>query len=73
MITNNGSHEIVLRESDVDNKTLWIKIEDLYETSRKRDDLRIFNYFRALINLSAEMCLQRNYKGILLLNKIYTL
>jgi len=37
MITaNDGSHEIVLlREPDMENKTLWVKIEDLYETSKK--------------------------------------
>jgi len=71
MITVDSSHEIILKEPEVDGKTLWIKVEDLFDISMKRDDLRIFNYFKSLINLSAEICLQRNYKGILLLEKMY--
>ena len=73
MITVDNNHVIILKEPEVDGKTLWIKIEDLYEISLKRDDLRIFNYFKALINLSAEICLQRNYKGIILLEKMYNI
>lgn len=45
----------------------------MYEVSLKRDDLRIFNYFKALINLNAEMCLQRNYRGINTLVAVYPL
>lgn len=73
MVSKGGSHEIFLKEPDVDNKVMWIRVEDLYEVSSKRDDLRIFNYFKSLINLNAEICLQRNYKGILLLEKLYSL
>lgn len=54
-------------------KTMWIRVEDLHDFSLKRDDLRIFNYFKSLINLNAEICLQRNYKGILLLEKLYSM
>ena len=43
---------------------MFINVTNLYEVSLKRDDLRIFNYFKSLINLNAEMCLQRNYRGI---------
>lgn len=55
------------------NPCFYIKVEDFYEMSLKRDDLRLFNYFKALINLAAEMCLQRNYKGINILEKLYDL
>ena len=73
MVSKGGSHEIFLKEPDVDNKVMWIRVEDLYDVSSMRDDLRIFNYFKSLINLNAEICLQRNYKGILLLEKLYSL
>ena len=53
-----SDYEIKLNEKSVDgDRTLIISINNLYEISLKRDDLRIFNYFKALINLNAEMCL----------------
>lgn len=55
--TKTGDYEIILSEPEVDARTLFISINNLYEVSLKRDDLRIFNYFKALINLNAEMCL----------------
>jgi inositol 1,4,5-triphosphate receptor type 1 len=74
MVANRGNdYEIILLEPEIDNRTLFISINNLYEVSLKRDDLRIFNYFKALINLNAEMCLQRNYRGINLLESVYTL
>lgn len=57
MFSRGSTHEIVLKEPEIDTNPLWIKVDDLYETSSKRDDLRIFNYFKSLINLSAEICL----------------
>ena len=57
MISKDGSHEVEIKEPEIDQNKIWIKIEDLYETSAKRDDLRLFNYFKSLINLSAEICL----------------
>ncbi len=68
-----GEYEIRLLEKEIDARTLFIGITSLYEISLKRDDLRIFNYFKALINLNAEMCLQRNYRGINLLVDVYPL
>jgi len=62
-----------LSEPEVDPRTLFISINNLYEVSLKRDDLRIFNYFKSLINLNAEMCLQRNYRGINSLDSVYPL
>ena len=50
-----------------------MKVSDLYDVSLKRDDLRMFKYFKALINLNAEMCLQRNYRGINPLREAYPL
>jgi inositol 1,4,5-triphosphate receptor type 1 len=66
-----GEYEIRLLEKEIDSRTLFIGITNLYEVSLKRDDLRIFSYFKALINLNAEMCLQRNYRGINLLADVY--
>lgn len=66
-------YEIVLAEPEFDSRTLTILVTNLYDTSLKRDDLRIFNYFKALINLNAEMCLQRNYRGIGPLEQLYPL
>ena len=68
-----GEYEIKILEKDYDARTQFIGITSLYEASLKRDDLRIFNYFKALINLNAEMCLQRNYRGINLLVEVYPL
>lgn len=50
-------YEIILSEPEIDPRTMFISISNLYQVSLKRDDLRIFNYFVALINLNAEMCL----------------
>ena len=69
----NGEYEIRIHEKDIDPKVLLIRVTSLYEASMKRDDLRIFNYFKALINLNAEMCLQRNYRGINSLVEVYPL
>ncbi len=71
--TRNGDYEIILSEPEIEKDTLFISINNLYEVSLKRDDLRIFNYFKALITLNAEMCLQRNYRGINLLETVYPL
>jgi len=71
--TRGNDYEIVLSEPEIDPRTLFIGITNLYEVSLKRDDLRIFNYFKALINLNAEMCLQRNYRGINSLVDVYPL
>lgn len=55
--TKPNDYEIVLLEPELDQRTMFISIDKLYEVSLKRDDLRIFNYFKSLINLNAEMCL----------------
>ena len=73
MVANQNDYQIILMEPEIDTKTQFISINDLYEISLKRDDLRIFNYFKALINLNAEMCLQRNYRGINPLVSVYTI
>ena len=52
-----GEYEIKILEKDIDSRTQFIGITSLYEASSKRDELRIFCYFKALINLNAEMCL----------------
>lgn len=39
----------------------------------EKGDMLLYNYFQALINLCASTCLSRNYKGIKLLENIYTL
>lgn len=76
-ITRSSDHEyqISIMEPDIetDEQLLFMNIADLYQISLKRDELRIFNYFKALINLNAEMCLQRNYRGINPLVLIYPL
>lgn len=73
MVASKGSpdYEIILSEPEIDKKTMFIKITNLYDVSLRRDDLRIFNYFKAVININAEMCLQRNYRGINPLESIY--
>jgi inositol 1,4,5-triphosphate receptor type 1 len=71
--TRGNDYEIILNEPEIDARTMFISIRNLYEVSLKRDDLRIFNYFKALINLNAEMCLQRNYRGINSLEAVYPL
>jgi hypothetical protein len=73
MVASKGTpdFEIILSEPEIDKKTMFIKITTLYDFSLRRDDLRIFNYFKAVININAEMCLQRNYRGINVLESIY--
>ena len=70
---SSGEYEIKILEKEIDTRTQFIGITSLYEASSKRDQLRIFNYFKALINLNAEMCLQRNYRGINSLVEVYPL
>ena len=45
-------------------KTERIPVEELHNYFLERGDMRIYNYFQALIRLSAAVCLQRNYKCI---------
>lgn len=52
-------------------KELTIAIEELFSHFEEKNDMRIYNYFQALIRLSASMCLDRNYKCIKELMKIY--
>jgi len=57
MVANKNDYEVILMEPEIDNRKMFISINNIYEVSLKRDDLRIFNYFKALINLNAELCL----------------
>jgi len=38
-----------------------------------KDNFRIFNYYVSMLDLSGELCLQRNYKGIKILEKIFSI
>lgn len=73
MAANKNDYEVILIEPEIDNRKMFISINNIYEVSLKRDDLRIFNYFKALINLNAELCLERNYRGINSIVNVYTL
>lgn len=73
MAANKNDYEVILMEPEIDNRKMFISINNIYEVSLKRDDLRIFNYFKALINLNAELCLERNYRGINSIVNVYTL
>ena len=45
----------------------WVTVHHFREVSldTEKDKGRLYKYFIALIDLAAEVCLQRNYKGIL--------
>ena len=73
MAAKKNDYEVILIEPEIDNRKMFISINNIYEVSLKRDDLRIFNYFKALINLNAELCLERNYRGINSIVNVYTL
>ena len=53
--------------------TQQIPIEEIFDHFNEKGDLRLYNYFEALINLMANVCKERNYKGIKELEKFYTL
>lgn len=52
---------------------LKIEIEKMYSYFKSIKNMRIYNYFQSMIELISLMCLQRNYKGIHTLEKLYTL
>lgn len=46
------------------DKIQKVAIEDLHAFYQDKGDLRLYNYFQALIKLSASICFMRNYKSI---------
>ena len=55
---------VYVRDDQNGDKIQKIAIEDLHSTFQEKGDMRLYNYFQALIKLSSEICLMRNYKSI---------
>ena len=68
-------HEVVIKEPEfeVNGQPLLLQVELMYQFFKERNDLTLYNYFESMCKLVSLMCLQRNYKGIQVLEKIYTL
>ena len=45
----------------------------MYDYFKKLNDMRLYNYFKTMISLISLMCIQRNYKGINILQGLYNL
>ena len=58
------THRVRVKLDSKAEKTEPIPVEELHNYFLERGDMRIYNYFQALIRLSAAVCLQRNYKCI---------
>ena len=46
------------------DKIQKVAIPELYNFYQDKGDLRLYNYFKALIKLSSSICFMRNYKSI---------
>jgi hypothetical protein len=51
----------------------WKPVDEFKELSKKHDEGSLYLYFLALIDLAAELCLNRNKKAIRALENIYPL
>lgn len=49
----------------------WVDIERFKEYSEERDHGRLYNYFVALLDLAAELTLDRNYNAIKELESVF--
>jgi hypothetical protein len=58
---------------DKDGKEDWIDLTQLEMISYERDELRIYKYFLAYLELLANLCYQRNYKAIEPIADVYPL
>ena len=72
-----GSHLAVFDDTEIRDKNqgrpLIIAVDQMQAYFEKQGELRLYNYFEAVVDLVSLMCLQRNYKGINLLEVVYTL
>lgn len=69
-------HYVKIKENEVIGSKeapleLKVAIEDLYDLFKEKKDLRLYEYFEALINLMAAICMERNYKCIKILTDFY--
>jgi hypothetical protein len=56
----------------VNGEPLKLEIDKMHTFFSQKKDIRLFNYFESTQYLISLMCLSRNYKGILLLEKNYS-
>ena len=74
-IDGQRTHLVEIVDDTIANepKNIEISVENMFDYFTEKGDLRLYNYFQALIKLSASICLQRSYKSIHFLEKIYKL
>lgn len=58
---------------EAENSINWINLRDFKNYSQRHDNLRLYKYYIAFIDLMAEMCLQRNHRAINSLTNSYSL
>ena len=75
MIEGVKTHCVQIIDDTIPNeaKEISIPVENMFDYFTEKGDLRLYNYFQALIRLSASICLARSYKSILFLQDIYEL
>lgn len=64
--------EIGIKDTS-DDDSVWIELRDLKEYSSSHDQLRLYKYCCAFIDLVSEMCLERNHRALNYLIDIYPL
>lgn len=67
-------HLALIEDSDykmADGSILSLEVEKFKHYFEERNDLRLYNYFESMVHLVSLMCLQRNYKGINIIVKMY--
>ena len=76
MRLNGDNVEVFVRESGnaaSDDDGEHIILPMFKDDSRRRDGGRLYDYFVASLDLVAELCLDRNYKGINELDPIFSI
>ena len=58
-------------EIEIRFRKTWVKLTDFSDLSEKTDDGIYYNYFISLIDLFADLCLNRNYLAIEFLENLY--
>ena len=50
---------------------VWVDFKDFQQASKEQDQGRLYKYYVALVDLAAELCLQRNYRAFQALQEIF--
>jgi len=64
-------NEIEVFVDEYEQDSQWVSLVDLKSKSKATDQGRIYKYFVSFVDLAAELCFQRNMKGIEVISEIF--